>query len=194
MAIAKKKKRFYDVEIPIIGRTAQIFAIEIEELNGKHVKYDLTRQLKGKGTILQAKIKATDKEATAYPTRLTVLPSFLKRMVRKGTNYVEESFETETKDALVRIKPFLVTRKKVSRRVRQALRSKCREEIVSQLKNRETEEIFTGILRGSLQKHLSIVLKKIYPLALVEIKEMYIVKEKSAQTLKKEAVETTESQ
>ncbi|PIO07543.1 hypothetical protein COU59_03235 [Candidatus Pacearchaeota archaeon CG10_big_fil_rev_8_21_14_0_10_34_12] len=170
MAQAKKKKRFFDVEIPMINRETQLQGYEVEELDGRFVKYDLTRILKGKSVIATLKIKVDGKEAKAFPRGIKLTPYFLRRMMRKGTNYVEDSFSTSCKDATVRVKPFLITRRKVSRAIRKALREKAREELINYLKERKTEEVFSEILDNRIQKTLSLTLKKIYPLSLCEIR------------------------
>ena len=174
MAIAKRKKRFFEVEIPIISKETHLRAFDISELDGKHIKYDLTRILRGKATIMQFKISVKDDKAIATPRQIKLLPFFLKRMVRKGTNYVEDSFSTETKDAKVRIKPFLVTRRKVSRPVRKALREKAKQELIALLKENTTQTIFEDLLKNKVQKELSLKLKKIYPLSLCEIRALKI--------------------
>src|SRR3989339_887289 len=140
MAIAKRKKRFYDIEIPIIGKTTQLQAYDLKELNNKYIKYDLTRILRGKNIILNLKVQVQDKEATTIPKEIILMSYYLKRMIRKGTNYVEDSFSTRIEDAQVRIKPFLVTRRKVSRRVRKALRDKTKEELVKKDKTEKPLE------------------------------------------------------
>ena len=170
MAIAKRKKRFFDVEIPIIGRQTQAQAYELEELKDRLIQYDLTRVLRGKSILMQLKIKIDGEKAIAIPRQTKLMPYFLRRMVRKGTDYVEDSFSAECKDAQIRIKPFLITRRKVSRAVRKALREKAREELINYVKDKDTETLFDDILRNQLQKPLSLKLKKIYPLALCEIR------------------------
>jgi len=105
------------------------------------------------------------------------MAQYLRRMVRKGTNYVEDSFSIETKNARVRIKPFLITRKKVSRVVRKALREKAKEELTKDLKGKTTQIIFEDLLQNKIQKSLSLVLKKIYPLSLCEIRILKIEEE-----------------
>ncbi len=170
MAIAKRKKRFYDVEIPLIGKETQLRDYEKESLNGKFIKYDLTRYVRGKNCVLSLKIEADKEKAVAYPRSLTLLPSFLRRMVRKGTNYVEDSFSAECENAKIRIKPFIITRRKVSRAVRKALRDKAKEELVNYVKKKNVNEIFDDLLKNQLQKSLSLKLKKIYPLSLCEIR------------------------
>jgi ribosomal protein S3AE len=177
MAVAKKKKRFFDVEIPIISKQTQMQSYELPELEGRFLKYDLTRMLKGKSMMLTLKVKVEGNEAIAQPKKVLLMPYFLRRMIRKGTNYVEDSFEAECKDAKVRIKPFLLTRRKVSRAVRAALRTKAKEELINYVKDRTAEELFDDILKNQIQRPLSLKLKKIYPLALCEIRA-FEVKEK----------------
>jgi len=98
MAQAKKKKRFFDVEIPILNKETQLQAYEIEELNGRFLSYDLTRLLRGKNILAQFKVVVNGSKAEALPRSLQVLPSFIRRMVRKGTHQVDDSFVAETKD------------------------------------------------------------------------------------------------
>ena len=187
MAQAKRKKRFFDVEIPIINRETQLQAYEIEELNGRMINYDLTRLLKGKSAVFQLSVKNEDGELIATPRQIKVLPYFLRRMMRKGTNYVEDSFSMECKDAVVRIKPFLITRRKVSRNVRKILREKVREELAKYMKEKDSEVIFEDIIKNDLQRHLSLVFKKVYPLSLCEIRIFKIEKELGTKVVVKRA-------
>ena len=166
MAQAKKRKKFFDVELPIINKTTQLQAYEIEELDGRFVNYDLTRALRGKSVLLSSKIIVKNGEITSTPRQIMLMPYFLRRMIRKGTNYVEDSFSTNCKNATIRIKPFLITRRKVSREVRKALRNKAREELIDYVKNKDVKIFFEEVLTNHIQKILSLKLRKIYPLAL----------------------------
>ena len=107
------------------------------------------------------------------------MPYFLKRMVRKGTNYVEDSFLVNCKNAQIRIKPFLITRRKVPRVVRKALRFKAKEELTKYIEDKKSEELFEGMVNNQIQKSLSLKLKKIYPLSLCEIRVFKVEKERS---------------
>jgi len=185
MAIAKRKKKFFEVEIPLINKQTPLLAFEIKELEGKFIRYDLTRFLRGKNMLIQLKVKIKEEgqdsekklRATSVAREIQILPCFLKRMVRKGTNYVEDSFSVNCGDAQLRIKPFLITRRKVSRAVRKALREKAKKEIIKYVGNKKSEEVFDDVLKNKLQKPLSLVLKKIYPLSLCEIRMMKVQKE-----------------
>ena len=177
MAQAKRKKKFFDVDIPIIGKQTQLMAFEIKELEGKEIKYDLTRMLKGKSVVLKLKVKVKNEKATSAPKEINVLSYYIRRMVRKGSDYVEDSFKANCKDAEVLVKPFLITRRKVSNSVKKALRNETKKEILASFQKRNYEELFEDLLKNKFQKGLSLKLKKIYPLSLCEIKMIKVIKE-----------------
>lgn len=162
--------------MPVLGKETQLYSYNIDELNGRTITYDLTRMLRGKSVLMKLEVKVKGEKAVAYPKELKILPYFIRRMMRKGTNYVEDSFSVECKDARIRIKPFLITRKKVSRAVRKTLREKAKEELTKYVKDKKAEEIFKDILNNKIQKSLSLKLKKIYPLSLCEIRRFRVEK------------------
>ena len=82
-----------------------------------------------------------------------------------------------TKRYFVWIKPFLITRRKVPRKVRKSLRETTRQELIKYVKSKTTDEIFDDILKNRLQKPLSLKLKKIYPLSACEIRIIKVEKE-----------------
>lgn len=176
MAIAKKKKKFWDVDMPILKKETQLYSFTPQELKGRIIKYDLTRILRGKNAVLMLDVVVDGETLSSSPREMHLLPSFLKKMVRKGTSYVEDSFVAQTQDAQILIKPFLIARRKVSRAVRKALREKARAEIIDYLKKTTAEEVFKDLLKNTLQKPLSLKLKKTYPLSLCEIRVIKVQK------------------
>ncbi len=99
----------------------------------------------------------------------------MRRIVRKGTNYIEDSFKAKCLDGEVEIKPFMVTRRKVSQAVRKAIRELAKEEIVKYLTQKNSADIFDDILKNQLQKQISVKVKKIYPLSACEIRTFRII-------------------
>jgi ribosomal protein S3AE len=191
MAQAKRKKKFFNVEIPIIEKETQLQGYEIEEVDGRYIKYDLTRLLRGKSIELQLKVKVKEGKATAELRGVELMPYFLRRMMRKGTNYIEDSFSTTCKNAIIRIKTFLITRRKVSRPVTKELRQKAKQELNDYAKDKKTEQLFEDIVKNKWQKILSLKLKKIYPLALCEIRVLKIEKNlEETEEVKEEAKKT----
>jgi len=175
-----EKKGFFEVTSSITAAKIQLYSSSQEELDGKIVKIDLTRSLRGKSLELKLKVKTEAGKLIGNPVSLELAGSYIRRAFRKGADYVEDSFFAECKDSKVLIKPFMLTRNKVSRAIRQALRKNSRDFLTSYLKARTTREIFTDIMTNKIQKELSLKLKKVYPLALCEIRIFEIIGEKAA--------------
>ena len=164
------KKKFFSVDLPFLNVSVSILAYSQQELVGKIIKYDLTRILRGKNVEATLVIKKENEKLIAEFKSLCFLQSYLTQAVGKGISYVEDSFVCKSKDASLRIKPFMLTRKKVHRRVKKALRVKAREFIEEFAAQHNSSEIFDAIIKARLQKELSAKLKKIYPLSLCEIR------------------------
>jgi len=169
------KKSFFEVSAPLISQKIHLYGPSPEALEGNRVKIDLTKSLRGKSLELKLKIKNNDGALVGIPESLELVVSYIRRVMRKGTDYVEDSFETECKDALVRVKPLLITRKRVSRAVLNAIRELAKKHLISHLKTRDASELFSDIMANKLQKSLSLKIKKVYPLALCEIRVFKIL-------------------
>jgi ribosomal protein S3AE len=172
------KKTFFEVRVPLTSSKIHLYGTSAEELAGRVVKLDLTRSLKGKSFELRLKVKADGGNLEGEPVSIELMGSYIRRMMRTGIDYVEDSFIAECKDTKVRIKPFLITRNKVSRSVRKALRNLARGFLEGHLKARNAIEVFSDITTNKVQKELFLRLKKIYPLALCEIRIFEIVNAK----------------
>jgi len=169
-----QRKKFFDVEIPLLGEKCGVYEYTLEEANNKTIKMDLSRRLRGKSIDMSFTIKVAEGKATAEPKSLTLLSFFIKHMMHKGVSYVEDSFGAETKESKIIIKPFFITRKKVSRVVRKTLRNSAKNWIMDYAKEKTNSDLFGEILEGNMQKALSLKLKKIYPLGLCEIRILQI--------------------
>ena len=171
-----RRKKFLPVEIPSINTKVELLANNTEELENKTLKLDLTRQLKGKSVEGTFKVILEKEKPVAIPIKIRLMPYFIRRMIRKRISYVEDSFSTPSQNSLIKVKPFLITRKRVSKAVRKTLRNKAKNWLEDYLKERTDEEIFNDILGNRLQKPLSLVLKKTYPLSLCEIRLIEITR------------------
>ena len=106
--------------------------------------------------------------------------------MRRGIDYVEDSFRVNCRDAILSIKPFLITRKNVSRAVRNALRFNTRKFIDAYIKIRTTKELFSDIISNKLQRGMALKLKKVYPLAMCEIRLFEVLGDKPLEEIKEE--------
>ena len=184
------KKKFIEVEIPAIETTIRVLGTP-EELDKKTIKLDLSRKMRGKGIEVIFKIQNSEGKLTAFPKKIQLIKSYIQRMMRKRTSYVEDSFITPCKDIRIIIKPLLITRKKVSRAVRRNLRNTAKEFLIKYLSERNYLEICDEILAGELQRTLLPKLKKVYPLSFSDIR---IFETKELEKAKFPAIKKTEAQ
>jgi len=168
------KKKYFEVGIPLINEKAEVLSDSLDQVNGKTLKLDMTRILKGKSSEMIFSIKIKDGKAIAEPKKLTVLPYFIRHMLHVGVDYVEDSFVVESLESKLIVKPFLITRKKVSRAVKRTLRNSAKNFLQDYIKAETNDKVFEEILSGQLQKALSLKLKKIYPLGLCEIRMIQV--------------------
>jgi len=172
--VISKRKKFVKVKLPLINSEIELIGNSPEDVKNKSIKLDLTRQLKGKSVEAIVKVKLENEKAVAYPKKIKLMPYFIRRMIRKRISYIEDSFETPSQESMIKIKPFLITRKRVSKAVRKALRNRCRNWLEDYISERNNNEIFREILSNRMQKPLSLSLKKTYPLSLCEIRVLEI--------------------
>ncbi len=168
------QKQFFEVRVPLTSAKVALYAASPADLAGKTIRLDMTRNLRGKNLELVMKIKG-DSELTADPVGAYIVGSYIRRIIRKGTDYVEDSFQATCKDSRVVVKPFLITRKKVPRKLRHALRIMAKEFLTAYMTTRTTLEVFSDLMANKVQKELSLKLKKLYPLALCEIRTFEVV-------------------
>ena len=193
-----ERKKYIDVQVPIVGETLRVLGTP-ENLNNKTIKLDLTRQLRGKGITIKLRIFNQEKKLVAIPNKIELTKSYIRRMMRKRTDYVEDSFQAKCADIRVTIKPFLITRKKVSRVVRKNLRNTTKEFLLEYTKEKNYIEICNEIINGTLQKTILPKLKKIYPLSfsdirIFETKELEKINiEKASETTTKKETEKEET-
>jgi ribosomal protein S3AE len=183
--VLSKRKKFIKVDIPLINSGIELIGNSPEDIKDKTIKLDLTRQLKGKGVEAVVKIELEGDKAIAKPKKIKLMPFFIRRMIRKRISYVEDSFETPSQESMVLIKPFLITRKKVSKAVRRALRNRCKNWIKDYVAEKSDNELFQEILGNRMQKPLSLNLKKTYPLSLCEIRILEVKRKLEANEVPK---------
>jgi ribosomal protein S3AE len=172
--VITRRRKFIEVDVPSLKTKIEIIGNSPADLENRTVKLDLTRQLRGKSLEAVFKIILENEKPVAYPNKLKLMSYFIRRMIRKKISYIEDSFITPSQESMLIIKPFLITRKKVSKAVRKTLRNKAKNWLEDYIAERKNQEIFNEILSGRLQKSLSLMLKKTYPLSLCEIRILEI--------------------
>ncbi len=174
--MAVEKKKIFQIEVPLLGQQFPALSTAQENLDGKFLKLDMTRMLRGRGVEAVVSTSLKDGKLSGNFVSLRVMPSYIRRMIRKNISWIEDSFSCPAKDAKLTVKPFMITKKRVYRSVRQKLRESAKEFITKFAAEKNASEVFEAVLRGSLQKEMASQLKKIYPLAFCEIRVLKLEK------------------
>ncbi|MCS7134302.1 MAG: hypothetical protein NZ889_00360 [Candidatus Pacearchaeota archaeon] len=170
------KKKIFNIRLEILDIEVPVFGSSFGGVEGKTIIYDLTKILKGKNCEGKFRIKKETDSLVGVMESFMIYPHFIRKMIGKGVSIVEDSFVVKCQDSFLRIKPFLITRKKVHRSVRKALREKAKELITRTFSKATRQKAFQEVLSSHLQKILAKKLKKIYPLSVCEIRMMKVEK------------------
>lgn len=173
-----KKKRWFTINSPKLMGEKPIGESYLSDINaaiGRNVTVNLmqlTSDMKNQSSSVKFEITGViDNALVTKICSYTFSPATIKRFVRRRMTRIDLSLLVNTKDNIaIRIKPFLLTRQKVSRSVEHALRAKLKEELIDLVKKTPYEELFNQVLKHRLQKELKTNLNKIYPIKNIQIR------------------------
>ncbi|MFH1174331.1 MAG: hypothetical protein V1725_04310 [archaeon] len=173
----KKKKKWFTILAPeslgekVIGETPAYEPTELADRTVSVSIANLLGDMKKQGTYLQFKIIGI--EGTKAQTRLEkyeLVPSNIKRLVKRGRTKIADSFVVKTQDDIfVRIKPLIITNNLVNKAISTKLRKGVRL-FFKEFSHANTFETLTQeLIKSNLQKQLREKLTKLYPIRTAEI-------------------------
>lgn len=137
---------------------------------------------------IQISLRITGKSGDALQTSIMayrIVPSAVRKLMRKKRSKVEDSFVTKTKDGIiVRLKPLLIAKGKTKGSVLALLKKKCREFVASNTASLTFNEFIKKIIDKRFQKSLQSALKKVHPVIIAEMRMASIVEGKKAEKVK----------
>ena len=108
-----------------------------------------------------------------------IVPSAVKKMLRRGKNKLEDSFSAVSKDGKkLRVKTVMITRGKATHGVHHELRKRLVEILVKTLSEQNFVDFINDLLTKKTQKTCIALLSKTYPLQMCEVRYIGIVPEK----------------
>lgn len=168
--MAAEKRKFINIEVPLLKTSIEALGT-VSSLTSRTIKLDLSRKLRGKGLNVTFQIMQSNDTLIAIPKKMELLTSYTSKIIRKKLDYVEDSFKATTIDNInLDIKPLLITRKKVSRAVKNKLRITARENILEFVKANTYIDLTESLFNSELQKTILPKLKKVYPLAFCDLR------------------------
>ena len=197
--IVTKKKQWVKILAPKIFGTIELgetYVGEKREAIGKAVKTNIMNLGQGGYRRQNIEIGFTvtglhDEKAVTEFRSYQIIPSAIKRMIRRGKNKVEDSFVAKTADnRMLKIKPLLVTRSQTTASVQTVLRKTLRQFIASELAKRKLEDFAKELVGHRFQKLMYDVGSKVHPLSTCEIRwaQVTTTKKPAEKVVEKEEV------
>lgn len=176
--IKVKKKKWIEVIAPekynkqVIGESLVEDSTTLMDRKLKVNLMTLTRDMKKQSITARFQVKEI-KENKAF-TKLIgfdIIPSAVRRLVRRRKNRVDNSIILKSKDNIkFRIKPIVITQHRISRAVSCDLRKAVQEMLTESASKMDYEAFLELILLNRLQKELKQKIHKICPVRMVEIR------------------------
>ena len=177
------KREWYPIIAPgsfgnvVLGETV---VYEPETMVGKGISsslMSLTNDIKRQNININFRIERVENgKAFANVIGYNMMPSSIKRLVRRNIEKVDMSFSCTTSDNKhLQVKPLLITRSSTTGSVAAKLRM-ITQDFVTKYIQSVSYDVFVGdIVSHKLQTSLKKELNKIYPLRVCEIRSMELV-------------------
>jgi small subunit ribosomal protein S3Ae len=184
-----KKKQWYDIVAPktfgnsVIGHT---LVYEPGAMVGKAMSVSLmalTNDIKRQNINIHFEIVSVeDNRGITRVVGYQIVPSSLKRLVRRNSEKMDLSFVCDTADNVkVRIKPLVISRADVKGSIAAKMRNYTIQHVTKAVKKVSFDDLMAELIAHKMQSELRAILSKVYPLKVCEIRFCGIEKEKAKQ-------------
>ena len=190
-----KKKQWYPIIAPKLFNNAflgETLVYEPQQIIGKTLSQslmNLTSDVKRQNVNIHFKVVEIDNnKAKTIIIGYEIIPSSVKRFVRRASKKMDISFTCETADnVFLRVKPLVVAKANIKGSIAAKLRNSVINNLTKNIKKMQYEEIISELILRKLQESLRDNLKKIYPLKVCEIRYLGIeAREKPQEMVKAE--------
>ena len=171
LKIKRKKKRWLPIVAPALFQNVvlgQSYVSDASLLQDKDLTVNLmniTGDSKKQNINVQfAVTSVADGKGVASVTSFEMLPSSVKRMVRRGRDKIDDSFAIKCADGkFVQVKPIIITNSNTYKSVRTALRLVARQSLAAMISQSAYDKVLEELFTFRLQKQLKDTLNHVYP-------------------------------
>ncbi len=151
---------------------------------------ELARDIKKQNVLIKFKItEVKEDKAIAEPMSYSLMPSSIRRQVRRGRDKLEDSFLCRTSDNIkVRVKPVVITASNAKSSVQKKLYRTIRTLLADGIAKNSFETIILDLVSTKLQRYIKESLNPIYPIRYCDIRFFGISTEKGKE-LKAQEIE-----
>lgn len=139
---------------------------------------DLTNDFRKSHIKLFFKIeKIEDNNAITNFIGHELTSDYLRRMIRRKRSKIDGVYDVNTRDgAIIRVKPFATTDKRIQNSQRKVVRDTMKQTIYDQAKTSTLSEFIEFIIDGKLGSEVYKKCKKLYPVKRVEVNKTEVIK------------------
>ena len=181
-----KTKRWYTIRAPRHPWNYQNIGETIGE-SDEHIIgriYEMTQQeFNGDFTKMHVMLRFRVSETVGQDALTTFIghhhqTNHIRRQIRRYRGKIDDVIDVVTEDGyLVRIKPLIVTQKRVQTSVKQSLRAKTRDVLRGFVAKTTYDGLQVAMLDGSLESEIQNQIKSIYPCRSVVIRKSQLLQE-----------------
>jgi small subunit ribosomal protein S3Ae len=175
-----KKKKWFPIMAPktfneaLLGET---HLVDSTKLKDKFLKSNLsviTRNPRDQNVNLLFKvISVKDNKGLTKTMVYEILPSFIKRYVRRDKSKVVDSFIVLDKEKQrIRVKPLIVSHNIISKSQKSEIRRKTKKFLIDYISKINLDQFISELIKKEFQKKLKSELKKTSPLRFAEIRKV----------------------
>ena len=184
-----KKKKWFPVIAPRLFRGQQVGEMHLyvpEQAIGRTMAVNLmslTGDIKKQNSSIKLEIiRGTEGKLYTEIMGYQIMPTAVKRMVRRRVSKIAMSFISETNDKKpIRIKPLILTRGTSKKSVQTKIRNTAKTAINDYVKRLRFEDMVREIISHKFQMTFKKQLGKIFPIRIFEIRMLDIIKKRTTQ-------------
>ena len=173
-----KKKQWYQIIAPkqfenvVIGET---LVADPQLMLGKSLSHNLmnlTNDMKKQNVSIHFKVvKVEDSKGLTEIIGYEIIPSSVKRFVRRNSEKMDLSFTCETADnVFVRVKPLVITKADIKGSTAARLRNAIVQFLIKAVKKSSYNDIINDLISHKIPTEMRANFNKIYPLKVCEIR------------------------
>ena len=181
-----KTKRWYTIRAPRYPWNYQNIGETIGE-SDEHIMgriYEMTQQeFNGDFTKMHVMLRFRVTETVGQDALTTFVghhhqTNHIRRQIRRYRGKIDDVLDVVTEDGyLVRIKPLIITQKRVQTSVKQSIRAKTRDVLHGYAAKTTYDSLQVAMLDGSLESEIQNQIKSIYPCRSVVIRKSQLLQE-----------------
>jgi len=181
-----KTKRWYTIRAPRHPWNYQNIGETIGE-SDEHIIgriYEMTQQeFNGDFTKMHVMLRFRVSETVGQDALTTFVghhhqTNHIRRQIRRYRGKIDDVIDVVTEDGyLVRIKPLIITQKRVQTSVKQSIRAKTRDVLLGYVAKTTYDALQVAMLDGSLETEIQNQIKTIYPCRSVVIRKSQLLQE-----------------